>query len=162
MVENWRAASCLLLNSSLLGTGSFALPRFFAFPDRTRPPSAPQVPGRSIPVAAGVDGGLGELLFRMMGFTDSLQSELQAGLCFATARCNCSSWVLGPLHLGLRQRFALAAFPHCCRLLRCLAGQDSSQGRNSAQKWPFIVQLRARTLLVWCLPPRIPYYYTEN
>ena len=134
MVENWRAASCLLLNSSLLGTGSFALPRFFAFPDRTRPPSAPQVPGRSIPVAAGVDGGLGELRFRMMSFTDSLQSEDQAGLCFATARCNCSSWVLGPLRLRLHQRFALAVLSHCLCLRRCFAGQKSPPRRNSAQK----------------------------
>lgn len=152
----------MLPNSSLPGTGFFAFrvsPPFLTGPAR---PSAPQVPGRSIPVAAGVDGGLGELLFRMMGFTDSLQNELQAGLCFATARCNCSSWVLGPLRLGLHQRFALAALAHCLCLRRCFAGQKSPLRRNSAQKQSGSYPCCPRRDCGLVPAPCNPQYYTKN
>jgi hypothetical protein len=152
----------LLLNSSLLGTGSFAFRVSSPFLTGPARPSAPQVPGRSIPVAAGVDGGLGELRFRMMSFTDSLQSEDQAGLCFATARCNCSSWVLGPLRLRLRQRFALAVLSHCLCLVRCFAGQKSLLWRNSAQNRA-IHTPAARAEIVGLVPaPCNPQYYTKN
>ena len=50
-------------------------PHFRAFLTEPARPSAPQAPGRSIPVAAGVDEELGERLFGMLRCTVHSQSE---------------------------------------------------------------------------------------
>ena len=89
----------------------FRLPRFAALPDRTRSPLRPQVPGRSIPVAAGVDGGLGERLLRMLDEQIACRVRLSQVCASQQFTCNCSSGVWANVRLRLRGRSCHTLFP---------------------------------------------------
>ena len=158
----WGAAGCSSLHSPFPGTSIFALLRFPAFPTGPARLPAPQVPGRSIPVAAGVDGGLGERLFRMLGAQIACRVRLSQVCVSQLFTCNCPSGVWANVRLGLRGRFLPAALPHCLCLPRCFAGQNSSPRRNSAQRRPIHSPLPAQGLSVWCQRPLIPEYYTKT
>ena len=113
-------------------------------------------------MAAGVDGGLGERLFRMLGAQIACGVRLSQVCVSQLFTCNCPSGVWANVRLGLRGRFLPAALPHCLCLPRCFAGQNSSPRRNSAQGRPIHSPLPAQRLSVWCQRPVIPEYYTKT
>ena len=160
--EKWGAAGCSSLHSSFPGTSISPFSVSLPFLTGPAPLPAPQVPGRSIPVAAGVDGGLGERLFRMLGAQIACRVRLSQVCAAQLFTCNCSSGVWANVRLRLRGRFLPAALSHCLCLPRCFAGQNSSPRRNSAQEGPFIAPLPAQRMSVWCQRPAIPRYYTKT